>query len=82
MHDRLARREAPRERGVLAGTEQGLDVARDRHQHPGRLGQGLGLGGEAGAQRVLQLLKDECDLALGLAGGRTVADLTRDLVVT
>jgi 4-hydroxymandelate oxidase len=41
---------------------------------------GLALGGEAGVRRVLELLRDECRLALGLAGCRTVSELTRDFV--
>ena len=41
---------------------------------------GLAVDGAAGAQRVLQLLKDECDLALALAGCRTPAEATRDLL--
>ncbi len=41
---------------------------------------GLAADGTAGAQRVLQLLKDECDLALGLAGCRTPAELGRDFL--
>jgi 4-hydroxymandelate oxidase len=43
---------------------------------------GLALDGAAGAQRVLQLLKDECALALALAGCRTPAEATRDLIAT
>jgi 4-hydroxymandelate oxidase len=42
---------------------------------------GLALDGEAGVRRVLEMLKKEVDLAMGLAGCRTVADATRDLVV-
>ncbi|HVR98477.1 MAG TPA: alpha-hydroxy acid oxidase [Thermoanaerobaculia bacterium] len=41
---------------------------------------GLAAGGEAGAARVLRLLRDELDLAMALAGAPTVADVTRDLV--
>jgi 4-hydroxymandelate oxidase len=41
---------------------------------------GLALDGAAGAERVLQLLKDEVDLALALAGCRTPAEATRDLI--
>ncbi|MCE9602340.1 MAG: alpha-hydroxy-acid oxidizing protein [Gemmatimonadetes bacterium] len=41
---------------------------------------GLAVDGAAGAQRVLQLLKEECDLALALAGCRTPAEATRDLL--
>ena len=42
---------------------------------------GLAVDGAAGAQRVLQLLKDECDLALALSGCRTPAEATPDLIV-
>ena len=42
---------------------------------------GLAVDGEAGARHVLELLRDELDLALALCGARTLADLTRDLVV-
>jgi len=41
---------------------------------------GLAVNGQQGAQQVLQLLKSECDLALALAGCRTPADVTRDLL--
>ena len=41
---------------------------------------GLAVNGRHGAQQVLQLLKDECDLALGLAGCRTLAEVTGDLL--
>ena len=41
---------------------------------------GLATNGRHGAQQVLQLLKDECDLALALAGCRTPAEVTRDLI--
>jgi len=41
---------------------------------------GLAAGGEAGAQHVLQLLRDELDNAMALCGARRVADLTPDLV--
>jgi len=43
---------------------------------------GLAVDGAAGAERVLRLLKDECDLALALAGCRTLAEATRDLLTT
>lgn len=43
---------------------------------------GLAAGGEAGAARVLRILRDELDLAMALAGAPTIADVTRDLVVT
>jgi 4-hydroxymandelate oxidase len=41
---------------------------------------GLAADGEAGAARVLRLLRDELDLAMALAGAPTIADITRDLV--
>jgi 4-hydroxymandelate oxidase len=42
---------------------------------------GLAVGGEGGAYDVLRLLRDECDLALALAGCRTPKDLASDFVV-
>jgi 4-hydroxymandelate oxidase len=41
---------------------------------------GLAVNGQHGARQVLQLLKDECDLALALAGCRTPAEVTSDLL--
>ena len=41
---------------------------------------GLGAGGEAGASRALEILRDEFDRTLALTGCRAVADLTPDLV--
>jgi 4-hydroxymandelate oxidase len=41
---------------------------------------GLAVGGEDGVADVLQLLRDELDLAMALAGAPTIADITRDLV--
>jgi 4-hydroxymandelate oxidase len=41
---------------------------------------GLALEGEAGARRVLQLLWNELDLAMALAGAPTLADITADLL--
>jgi 4-hydroxymandelate oxidase len=43
---------------------------------------GLAADGERGVRCVLDLLRDEFDHALALCGGRDLADLTRDLVVT
>ncbi len=43
---------------------------------------GLAADGEQGVRQVLDLLRDEFDHALALCGGRDLADLTRDLVVT
>jgi 4-hydroxymandelate oxidase len=42
---------------------------------------GLAVEGETGARHVLELLRDELDLAMALCGARTLEDLTRDLVV-
>jgi isopentenyl diphosphate isomerase/L-lactate dehydrogenase-like FMN-dependent dehydrogenase len=41
---------------------------------------GLAAGGEAGARRALDILRDELDLAMALAGCPHVGDVTRDLV--
>jgi 4-hydroxymandelate oxidase len=41
---------------------------------------GLAVGGEAGARRVLELLHNELDLAMGLCGAPRLADITRDLI--
>jgi 4-hydroxymandelate oxidase len=41
---------------------------------------GLAAGGEAGVARVLQLYREEFDLALMLAGCASVADITLDLI--
>ena len=43
---------------------------------------GLAVDGGAGVSAVLELLRQEVDLAMALAGARSVAELTRDLVVT
>jgi 4-hydroxymandelate oxidase len=42
---------------------------------------GLASGGEAGARRVLDLLRAEVDLAMALCGCPTIGDITGDLVV-
>jgi 4-hydroxymandelate oxidase len=42
---------------------------------------GLAVDGEDGVVRVLELLREELDLSMALAGCRTVADCTPDLVV-
>lgn len=41
---------------------------------------GLAAGGQPGVARVLELLRDEIDLAMGLCGCPTVGDITRDLL--
>jgi 4-hydroxymandelate oxidase len=42
---------------------------------------GLAAGGQAGASRVLELLRAEIDLAMALCGCPTIDDISRDLVV-
>ncbi len=41
---------------------------------------GLAVAGEAGARRVLELLRDELDLCLALCGTPRLSDLTPDLL--
>jgi 4-hydroxymandelate oxidase len=41
---------------------------------------GLAFDGERGVARVLQLLRDECDLALALVGCRSLSELTADVL--
>jgi isopentenyl diphosphate isomerase/L-lactate dehydrogenase-like FMN-dependent dehydrogenase len=41
---------------------------------------GLAVGGEAGVRKVLNILREEFDIAMGLAGCRSVGEITRDLV--
>jgi isopentenyl diphosphate isomerase/L-lactate dehydrogenase-like FMN-dependent dehydrogenase len=41
---------------------------------------GLAVGGEAGVKYVLEMLRDEFDLAMGLAGCRGLSAINRDLV--
>ena len=41
---------------------------------------GLAVAGEAGARRVLELLRNELDVAMALSGCRTVGEIDRDLV--
>ena len=42
---------------------------------------GLAVGGEVGARHVLEILRDELDLAMALSGPATVADIDASLVV-
>jgi isopentenyl diphosphate isomerase/L-lactate dehydrogenase-like FMN-dependent dehydrogenase len=42
---------------------------------------GLGYDGEAGVRKVLSILHEEFDLAMVLSGSRSIAEITRDLVV-
>jgi len=41
---------------------------------------GLGYDGEQGVKRVLEILRDEFDLAMALCGCRNIAEITRDLL--
>jgi len=41
---------------------------------------GLALAGEQGVARVLEILRDELDLAMALCGATRIQDLTRDLI--
>ena len=41
---------------------------------------GLSVGGQAGVERVLQILHDEIDLAMALCGCPSVAEITADLI--
>jgi 4-hydroxymandelate oxidase len=41
---------------------------------------GLAVGGEDGVRRVLNILRDEFAIAMGLAGCRRISEITRDLV--
>jgi isopentenyl diphosphate isomerase/L-lactate dehydrogenase-like FMN-dependent dehydrogenase len=43
---------------------------------------GLAVDGEAGVRDVLELLRQEFDLAMGLTGVRNVSEITNDLVVS
>ena len=42
---------------------------------------GLAVDGEEGVSNVLQLIKDEFDLAMGLCGCRSIAEITHDLII-
>jgi 4-hydroxymandelate oxidase len=42
---------------------------------------GLAVDGEAGVHSVLELLREELDLAMALAGARDISEITRDLCV-
>jgi len=76
-------------RGALlvdGGIRRGTDIVKALAMgaHAVLLGRsvlwGLAVDGQAGAQRVMQLLKDECDHAFALAGCRTPGECTRDLL--
>jgi 4-hydroxymandelate oxidase len=41
---------------------------------------GLAIGGEAGAARVLEMLRTELDLAMALTGTASLSEITRDLI--
>lgn len=77
---------APLEVLVDGGVRRGADVVRAlamgaRAVLVGRPALwGLAAGGEAGVRRVLELLRDEVDLAMALCGCRNVAEVTPDLL--
>ena len=77
---------SPLEVYVDGGVRRGTDVVRAlalgaRAALLGRpLLWGLAAAGEPGVRRVLELLRDETDLAMALCGCRSVAEVTRDLV--
>jgi len=78
--------DAPVEVFVDGGVRRGTDVVKAlalgaRAVLVGRpILWGLATGGEAGARRVLEMLREEMDLALALCGCPTVGGLGRDLV--
>lgn len=43
---------------------------------------GLAVDGQRGVEKVLELLRDEFELAMALCGSRTVSELDRDLIAT
>ena len=87
--DALARRAGPAPELLLdGGVRRGTDVLKAlalgaRAVLIGRpVLWGLALGGAEGVARVLAMLRGELDLAMALAGARTVGEMTGDLVVT
>ncbi len=84
----LARRHSPSPELLLdGGVRRGTDVIKAlalgaRAVLIGRpVLWGLALGGAEGVARVLAMLRAELDLAMALAGARTVREITADLVV-
>jgi len=71
---------------VDGGVRRGSDIAKAIALGAAAVGlgrapvYGLGAGGQAGATRALEILRDEFDRTLALTGCRSVADLTPDLV--
>lgn len=43
---------------------------------------GLACGGQAGAEKVLRMLKDELELAMALVGCPSIKDIKRSCIVT
>ena len=43
---------------------------------------GLAVGGADGVRDVLEIVRDELSLAMALAGARSVAEITPDLIAT
>jgi 4-hydroxymandelate oxidase len=72
---------------VDGGVRRGIDVLKGLAlgAHLVAVGRpvlwGLAVDGDAGVQRVLEILRDELSLAMALAGCRTIGEITPDLVV-
>ena len=73
---------------VDGGVRRGSDIAKAAALGAVAVGlgrapvYGLGAGGEAGAARALEILREEFDRTLALTGCRSVAELTPDLVTS
>ena len=72
---------------VDSGFRRGSDVVKALAlgAHAVMLGRGplhgVAVGGEAGGRRALEIYRDEIDRVMALVGARSVAELTRELVV-
>lgn len=81
--------EAVRDRALLVvdgGVRRGIDVLKGLAlgAHLVAVGRpvlwGLAVDGSDGVRRVVEILRDELSLAMALAGARSVAEVTRDLI--
>ena len=67
--------------GLIALIACGWAFSNNRRQFPWRaVLWGLAVGGEDGVRRVLRLLAQDLDVAMAIAGCRTIADVTPALV--